>query len=1199
MNAQDSRRQASKGKKKASTPTSKKDGGPALSPANASSTPPGFAAKLSPKNKEAASQKRLLRHRALFIYRFYVGRVVEVTLKDQTKYSGTLHVIDPDDFTVVLKNTTRLTVDNEPFETCSTFVVQVSLLSHLSTNGLPNYQQEVPDRKPQPPQGFQTDTDISNNSKAHLYGRELQTASSWLDPSLDSGDLEARGGKTSWNQFEVNEKLFGVTNTYDENLYTTKLDKSKISAAQSKAAEKLAREIESQGSQNFHVLEERGNYTQDSIDEEARYSSVARQPKSIEKPLPRSANAYVPPALRKAEDSKPAKTTISPKATSASPKAAPAAPPKAAPASPKAAPPSPKAALASPKAKSPKSAATSPKAKAATPKNADAPAAAPAEAKTGETAPAATPAKKGLNPKAKEFKLNAAATAFVPKFTSAAAPVAPQMYPPQGQYMEEWAMNGYDPNMEDPEMMMHQHPGMPYMNQYGAPMMMQGPPMHHPMGHQMYMDPMAMPYGGYPPAAYNPYQQQMPRAGYDGRKDGNPYAQIGFTCNEKRPVLHMSTILPAIHKGSAVRTSKERPTSNNGGGEHERTLADEYFERICALESEQERVRSEIRQVRSLLSNNLQLREEQHSQSLTSLTHEMDKLQFAFQAKVQSDSMHQEKEKQKHALLFGEVVRLGKSVETIEMHVQKHIATIEQQLATHKNHTQSSTYEALVKAHDDSMEDLRSSVQAVRSAMTQLKSEVDSDRNNRWKADLDKQSQHSRADVTLVNELDMRLQTQVDRMASRLTSDKSELLRVVDEVKDSCRNDLRRLADHIVGVEQLVQNESMAMNRIVQGVATDWEVKFRTLADEMLTEIASRNAVWTQLDDQMRGQWTDLANATRDVTAAVQTRLGELQEVVPLEIQARQKAYDKLKRRVDALAKALGRTVETIANDVKANQTASTVRINTCVATQLELANKLEGLEATWSSRLDVVQRETQAAIHKSVQSESHQRQVSSSELANAVAECRRELMEAIEQYNDRLRKDTTADDLSALFETKIKAVEGALQQTKAKQELAVSELRMTLEAANMQWEINGAVQHCVADLVSQVVDAAASDSVDLVAWNSQQGIEWVVSQMNEELGRQSNALEWAKQELSTAQYSSDQHRLTDIQALQDAYQGISSHVRMMQDTLVTMAWNIEERTSQESVADVLRGCVASVESAVRIDETTAQLEVMLYVSAK
>ncbi|KAH9089869.1 hypothetical protein Ae201684P_014624 [Aphanomyces euteiches] len=639
----------------------------------------------------------------------------------------------------------------------------------------------------------------------------------------------------------------------------------------------------------------------------------------------------------------------------------------------------------------------------------------------------------------------------------------------------------------------------------------------------------------------------------------------------------MSTILPAIHKGSAVRTSKERPTSNNGGGEHERTLADEYFERICALESEQERVRSEIRQVRSLLSNNLQLREEQHSQSLTSLTHEMDKLQFAFQAKVQSDSMHQEKEKQKHALLFGEVVRLGKSVETIEMHVQKHIATIEQQLATHKNHTQSSTYEALVKAHDDSMEDLRSSVQAVRSAMTQLKSEVDSDRNNRWKADLDKQSQHSRADVTLVNELDMRLQTQVDRMASRLTSDKSELLRVVDEVKDSCRNDLRRLADHIVGVEQLVQNESMAMNRIVQGVATDWEVKFRTLADEMLTEIASRNAVWTQLDDQMRGQWTDLANATRDVTAAVQTRLGELQEVVPLEIQARQKAYDKLKRRVDALAKALGRTIETIANDVKANQTASTVRINTC---------KQPGALASTSSNEKPTRRSTS-------QSRVNRISVSSSELANTVAECRRELMEAIEQYNDRLRKDTTADDLSALFETKIKAVEGALQQTKAKQELAVSELRMTLEAANMQWEINGAVQHCVADLVSQVVDAAASDSVDLVAWNSQQGIEWVVSQMNEELGRQSNALEWAKQELSTAQYSSDQHRLTDIQALQDAYQGISSHVRMMEDTLVTMAWNIEERTSQESVADVLRGCVASVESAVRIDETTAQLEEM------
>ncbi|KAF0686172.1 Aste57867_22024 [Aphanomyces stellatus] len=519
MSSQDTRRPAAKGKKKASTPTSSKEGAPALSPANAS-TPPGFAAKstVSPKNKDVAQHSRVLRHRSLFIFRYYVGRTVEVTLKDKSKYAGVLHCIDPDDFTVVLKNTQRLTVDKEPFETGSTFVVQQYLLAHLSTKGLPDYENETQDGKPAAPtQTFQTDTDISNNSHAHLYGRELQTASSWLDPSLDSGELEARGGKTAWNQFEVNEKLFGVGNTYDENIYTTKLDKTKISAAQSKAAEKLAREIEAQQSQNFHVQEERGNYTQDSIDEEARYSSVVRPPNSIEKnaAMPRGANAYVPPALRKAEEAKAAAAN-----KAISPKAAPVSPKVKKPASPK-------------KEKTDAAPVAAPTPTTAAP-------ASTTEANKQDTTVAPAP-KKGLNPKAKEFKFNPSASSFVPQFTpAAAAPVVPQQHaypgpPPQGQYVDEWAMNGgYDRNMDDPEMLMHQqHGGMQYVNQYGAPMMMQGPPMHHPMGHQMYppmMDPnMGMPppaYGGYPPAPYNPYQQMPPNAYmHEGRKEGNHYVQ--------------------------------------------------------------------------------------------------------------------------------------------------------------------------------------------------------------------------------------------------------------------------------------------------------------------------------------------------------------------------------------------------------------------------------------------------------------------------------------------------------------------------------------------------------------------------------------------------------------------------------------------------------------------------------------------------
>lgn len=81
----------------------------------------------------------------------------------------------------------------------------------------------------------------------------------------------------SWNQFEANEKLFGVKSTFDENLYTTKLDREKLSLEQSREAERIAKEIERQTSSNFHLQEERGQKLQHDMDEEALYSSVDRK----------------------------------------------------------------------------------------------------------------------------------------------------------------------------------------------------------------------------------------------------------------------------------------------------------------------------------------------------------------------------------------------------------------------------------------------------------------------------------------------------------------------------------------------------------------------------------------------------------------------------------------------------------------------------------------------------------------------------------------------------------------------------------------------------------------------------------------------------------------------------------------------------------------------------------------------------------
>lgn len=48
-----------------------------------------------------------------------------------------------------------------------------------------------------------------------------------------------------------------MKSTWDENLYTTKLDKSQIGITE-KEAERIAREIERQATRNRHMAEERG-----------------------------------------------------------------------------------------------------------------------------------------------------------------------------------------------------------------------------------------------------------------------------------------------------------------------------------------------------------------------------------------------------------------------------------------------------------------------------------------------------------------------------------------------------------------------------------------------------------------------------------------------------------------------------------------------------------------------------------------------------------------------------------------------------------------------------------------------------------------------------------------------------------------------------------------------------------------------------
>lgn len=138
-----------------------------------------------------------------------------------------------------------------------------------------------------------TDSAISG-SMGDLRERELQK---WEPDEVSNStdlDYETFGKNQKWDQFAVNEELFGLKTNFEEEIYTTRLDRgSKLYREKEKIAEKLAHEIQKSGSSNSHLLEERGvEIDEDDLNEEDKYGAVVRSD------LP-DLERYVPPGLRK------------------------------------------------------------------------------------------------------------------------------------------------------------------------------------------------------------------------------------------------------------------------------------------------------------------------------------------------------------------------------------------------------------------------------------------------------------------------------------------------------------------------------------------------------------------------------------------------------------------------------------------------------------------------------------------------------------------------------------------------------------------------------------------------------------------------------------------------------------------------------------------------------------------------------------
>ncbi|CAJ2511734.1 Uu.00g073590.m01.CDS01 [Anthostomella pinea] len=131
------------------------------------------------------------------------------------------------------------------------------------------------------PAGFRTDTAISSARP----GRE-RILQPWVAPSgSDGADMPLERpttGRREWDQFDANKQQFGITTTYDENIYTTPINKNHPDYnKRMAAADRTAREIERSAAATSHVAEERKmDYAGGEDvggDEEDKYGAVNRQ----------------------------------------------------------------------------------------------------------------------------------------------------------------------------------------------------------------------------------------------------------------------------------------------------------------------------------------------------------------------------------------------------------------------------------------------------------------------------------------------------------------------------------------------------------------------------------------------------------------------------------------------------------------------------------------------------------------------------------------------------------------------------------------------------------------------------------------------------------------------------------------------------------------------------------------------------------
>ncbi|EEE56996.1 hypothetical protein OsJ_06742 [Oryza sativa Japonica Group] len=227
------------------------------------------------------------RDRLIYVLTQLIGQHVDVHVKNGSIISGILHATNSDKDLGVIMKMAQVIKDGsargqksaaDVVKKPETMIIPGRELVQILAKDVALGGDELPKG---PSQEKRKDLMIDSAISRSHYPEERELER-WAPDEGDSECIELekydRKGNRSWDQFETNAALFGVKSTFNEELYTTKLERGPHMRELEKHASRIAREIEGEDTKDMHLAEERGLYLDDDFDhdEEIKYSAVRR-----------------------------------------------------------------------------------------------------------------------------------------------------------------------------------------------------------------------------------------------------------------------------------------------------------------------------------------------------------------------------------------------------------------------------------------------------------------------------------------------------------------------------------------------------------------------------------------------------------------------------------------------------------------------------------------------------------------------------------------------------------------------------------------------------------------------------------------------------------------------------------------------------------------------------------------------------------